>query len=55
MCYEDASLELVIAWLYGKQGVGIEVEEQRKTLAKLEGQRAFFAGDDPEGNAADTL
>ena len=42
MCYENASLELVIAWLYGKQGVGIDVEEQRKTLAKVEGQRAFF-------------
>jgi hypothetical protein len=26
MLYENASLELVIAWLYGKQGVGIDVE-----------------------------
>ena len=27
--YENASLELVIAWLYGKQGVGINVETAR--------------------------
>ena len=28
MLYENVSLELVIAWLYGKQGVGIDVEEK---------------------------